>query len=181
MRALFGLLALATAAAAQAEPPPLPAPLEGVVVDGGFQPGDLGWLRGRFADATDADKERLAEVRGWLERCGDAPLCDRVRDVATIDLPPETTFEEFGVALVEARPIVAAYRTGLERAALALLPSDAPDTSARVARAVERGLAVPPDWATQLGQPDLPPALLAALRLVVRLSEREAARALATP
>lgn len=169
MRALLAALALTCATAAHAEPPPLPPALEGVVVDGEFQPGDLGWLRGRFADATEADRARLAEVTAWLDRCGNGPLCVRVREVATIDLPPETTFEDFGVALVEARPIVAAYRTGLERAALALLPSDAPETPARVATAVERGLAVPPDWEAQLGQSDLPPALLSALALVIRL------------
>ena len=176
MRALAALLALTVATVARAEPPPLPAPLEGSVVDGEFRPGDLGWLRGRFADATDADKARLAEVTAWLDRCGDQPPCDQVRAVTAQDVPADTTFEEFSVALVEARPIVAAYRAGLERAALALTPPDAPDAPARVAAAVERGFAVPPDWATQLGQADLPPALLSALALMVRLNQRSTAR-----
>lgn len=134
---------LGWATAASAEPPPLPAPLEGAVVDGEFQPGDLGWLRGRFADATEADKARLTEVKGWLERCRAAATLDAKREVEAlgksadalpqdyygemlcaqigylVDAPiaPSISFDRFTALLTEARPWVAAYLDGARQVA----------------------------------------------------------------
>lgn len=50
-------------------PPPVLAPyIHGQV----FEPGDYGWMRGQFADATPAEAGQWVAVSGWLERCQQA-------------------------------------------------------------------------------------------------------------
>lgn len=53
----------------QAGPEPVPAVLAPYVRDGAFDPGDYAWMRGRFDDASPADKAAFAAIGGWLERC----------------------------------------------------------------------------------------------------------------
>jgi hypothetical protein len=51
---------------AAAPPPPVLAPY---IHDGRFDPGDYGWMRGRFDDASAADKANSEAIRAWTERC----------------------------------------------------------------------------------------------------------------
>ena len=46
----FGALFLCAA-----EPPPPPTALEPYIKDGRYDPGDYGWIKGRFQDATAAE------------------------------------------------------------------------------------------------------------------------------
>ena len=202
MRALFALAALGWTTAAHAEPPPLPAPLEGVVVDGEFQPGDLGWLRGRFADATDADKARLAEVKGWLERCTELateaerteltalgedagalseqtygePICESVEGYLRSELPTAMTFEEFVAAMAEVRPILAAWVAGGRTSAEMVIPTDKVASPILRAVAADQALRKAFDWDKE-GGPQLSGPLTAVLRLLVGQRVGEADRA----
>ncbi|MCC2978369.1 hypothetical protein LK533_17100 [Sphingomonas sp. PL-96] len=49
--------------------PPLPDALKPYVHEGRFDPGDYGWMRGRFEDARPADKEATAAISAWLDAC----------------------------------------------------------------------------------------------------------------
>ncbi|HEU0098616.1 MAG TPA: DUF6624 domain-containing protein [Allosphingosinicella sp.] len=51
-----------------AAPPPPPA-LAPYIKDGRFDPGDYGWMRGRFDGSSAADKADNASIRDWIERC----------------------------------------------------------------------------------------------------------------
>jgi hypothetical protein len=63
---LAGLFLIAATA------PPPPPVLEPYIRDGRFHPGDYGWMRGRFADATPADKAAEAAIGKWLVACHQA-------------------------------------------------------------------------------------------------------------
>lgn len=130
MRHIIVILAafLATAAA-----PPPPAPLEPYIRDGRFQPGDYAWMRGRFEDATAAEQEAFAQVRGWINSCFEAgqaenraalramgvaePKLERVgfryglcAQVASMPYGMEyKSFREFQVALAAATPVAETY------------------------------------------------------------------------
>ena len=58
LAAAFALLLTAQA------PPPPPAALAPYVKDGRFDPGDYGWMRGSFADATPAQKDAVESAVG---------------------------------------------------------------------------------------------------------------------
>ena len=201
MRALLALVVLGWATTASAEPPPLPPPLEGTVVNGEFQPGDLGWLRGRFADATEADKARLAEVKGWLTECfkqatakakddvralGEPtdklpydlygePICAAVALYTGFTLPEEMTFDDFNTAATEVRPILAAWVAGSRLGAAAVLPDDDPNPLLK-AVAVDQALRYGFTW-EQSGGPQLPGQLMAVLRLHLALALNQVDRA----
>ena len=128
----FALLAIAFLAVAAAMPPP-PAPLQPYIKDGRFDPGDYGWMRGRFADASAADKTAMAETRRWIDACfvaGKAetraellamgiadPKLERIdfreglcAQVAMMPYPvDETSFAAFQHALATARPVADTY------------------------------------------------------------------------
>jgi hypothetical protein len=55
--------------AARPAPPPVLAPY---IKDGRFDPGDYGWMRGKFADAPPATKAEWAQVDAWLTACAKA-------------------------------------------------------------------------------------------------------------
>jgi hypothetical protein len=134
----FLLVALCLTAAAGPPPPDVLAPY---VHDGHFDPGDYGWMRGRFDDADPVDKARYGAVRDWIGRCrteGDArvraelkvmgigdpkleksgsaePLCDAVASV-----PPDVStrsFAEFQRAAAEARPVAETWLYAVRHAA----------------------------------------------------------------
>lgn len=62
------IAALALTLTAQTPPPPPPA-LAPYIKDGHFEPGDYGWMRGAFADATVAQKTAWQALWAWRERC----------------------------------------------------------------------------------------------------------------
>ena len=58
---------LLSAAPALTEAPP--AALAGYVADGLLKPGEFGWLRGAFTDATPAEVAAYRTITAWRERC----------------------------------------------------------------------------------------------------------------
>jgi hypothetical protein len=52
--------------AAAAPPPPALAPY---IHDSRFDPGDYGWMRGRFDDASPADKASSEAISAWIDGC----------------------------------------------------------------------------------------------------------------
>jgi len=67
MRRLVLLLPAFFLAVAAAPPPP--DALTPYIHLGRFDPGDYGWMRGRFADATPAERAQTAAIEAWLDRC----------------------------------------------------------------------------------------------------------------
>ena len=132
-------LILAAFLATGAAPPP-PAPLQPYIQDGRFDPGDYAWMRGRFEDASAADKAAYAAVRAWTDSCFQAgqaenraelralgiaePKLERVdfRDalcasVATIPYGIEfKSFAEFEKALQSARPVADTFLLAVKMA-----------------------------------------------------------------
>lgn len=104
---LGALLAALLFQQAAAEPPP--AALAPYVHDGRFDPGDYGWMRGRFDDASPSDKAQFATIGAWLDRCHARGLTQTQAELAAL-----------GVA--EARLERTDFRDGL-CAAVANMPS----------------------------------------------------------
>jgi hypothetical protein len=69
MRPIALLIASFWVVAAAPPPPPVIAPY---IHDGRFDPGDYGWMRGRFDDASPADKANSAAIRAWIDDCAAA-------------------------------------------------------------------------------------------------------------
>ena len=58
--------ALALLLTAETSPPPFLTPY---IKDGKFEPGDFAWMRGRFLDATPAEKTRWQALWAWRQQC----------------------------------------------------------------------------------------------------------------
>jgi hypothetical protein len=125
-------LALASLWLTAAAPPP-PSVLAPYIHDGRFDPGDYGWMRGRFDDSSPTQKAQSEGIRIWTDRClaegvaqtraelramgiagpkleqGDfrEPLC---AEVASAPWPVSTrSFEAFQREAAAARPIADAW------------------------------------------------------------------------
>jgi hypothetical protein len=125
-------LAFASFCLLAAAPPP-PSVLAPYIRDGRFDPGDYGWMRGRFDDSSPAQKAQSEAIRAWTDRCfaeGAArtraellamgiadpkleqgnfrePLC---AEVASASSPRSTrSFAEFQSEAAVARPIAEAW------------------------------------------------------------------------
>lgn len=61
---------------AATEPPPPPRALEAYIKDGRFEPGDYGWIKGRFQDATAEETEAFRAVMQWSEQCRAAAIAE---------------------------------------------------------------------------------------------------------
>jgi hypothetical protein len=68
------LLALATTFLCAATEPPPPTALEPYIKDGHFDAGDYAWMKGRFDQATPADKETYKGIQEWLGACRERAL-----------------------------------------------------------------------------------------------------------
>lgn len=137
MRAVLLILA-ATFWVAAAAPPP--AVLRPYIKEGRFEPGNYGWLKGRFDDASPPEKAASAEVKSWLDACFAAdqaetrtklramsiadpkleradfrdPLCAAVASAPyPIDL---RSFARFSQAVAVARPIADTYLAAIRAA-----------------------------------------------------------------
>jgi hypothetical protein len=139
MMGRLGMLLLAGLLAAAAPPPP-PA-LAPYFHGESFDPGDYGWLHGRFPDASAADRTATVAVDRWSEQCvqdgqermraeiaalgvAGAKLqlqaypgtaCAAFSSAGLIDTRPWPTFAAFGADIAEARPIADTFiwATGL--------------------------------------------------------------------
>ena len=68
---------------AAAEPLAPPALLQPYIKDGHFLPGDYGWMKGRFDDASPEEKAKFQSVRDWFGQC----LFESVADAAAFAAP----------------------------------------------------------------------------------------------
>lgn len=74
--AIVGLLLCA------ADDPAPPAQLESYIIDGRFDPGDYGWMKGRFDDATPEERDAFAQITRWSSECREAALAGLRADLA---------------------------------------------------------------------------------------------------
>lgn len=68
--------------------PPAPAVLAPYIHEGRFDPGDYGWMKGRFSDASAADKEAHAQIEAWLEGCRQADIAQTTEELAQLGVTP---------------------------------------------------------------------------------------------
>ena len=136
---LPALILAAFLSIAAAMPPP-PAALQPYIKDGRFDPGDYGWLRGRFEDASPADRETTIAIAKWMDACfaaGQEESLEKLRAMGVAEPKLERSdfrdalcaavantpwpldlksFAAFDRAANEARPIAEAYLTAVRRA-----------------------------------------------------------------
>jgi hypothetical protein len=114
------------------EPPPVPSVLEPYLVDGRFEPGDYGWMKGAFDDAGEADRQAFLEVMAWSAECqkqagediraslaqlgypgskigdfGQGPVI--CRSLITPSGQERESYTQFAEELVQLRPIMESY------------------------------------------------------------------------
>lgn len=84
------MLALPAIAAFQAPATPsaTPAVLTPYIKDGSFSPGDYGWARGRFDDASPQDKAAYAGVMAWMKQCFDTGTVRAKAELAAMGVDP---------------------------------------------------------------------------------------------
>jgi hypothetical protein len=120
---------------AATEPPPPPAALQPYIKDGRYDPGDYGWIKGRFQEATAEEAETFRAIIQWSEQCQVAARAELREQLAAAGFPdardentsvgplpcrvvasqpqtaPEDTFAAFQRELTIAQPVVQAYLT----------------------------------------------------------------------
>ena len=117
--------------------PPLPDVLKPYIQNGRFEPGDYGWARGHFADATPAEKVAYQAITQWRSRCvetGQEELRVALRNAGypnsnvkgliagdplctDFTIPPPlsvTSFAEFKKIVGEARPIASTFLAAVD-------------------------------------------------------------------
>lgn len=70
---------------------PLPAPppsLTPYISNGRFDPGDYRWLRGQFANASEADRTASNAIEDWKRRCTAASLAEVRTELAALGVNP---------------------------------------------------------------------------------------------
>lgn len=119
---LSALAAAFFSQAAPADPPPPPV-LVPYIQDGRFVPGDYGWMRGRFDDATPEQKAAAETIRVWLAACLAAGRAQTRAELAALGIP-DAKLEQTGFR----SPLctaVAAAPTGIDQRAFAAFARDA--------------------------------------------------------
>ena len=86
---LGGLLSIA------ATVPPPPPVLQPYIKDGRFDPGNYGWMRGQFDDASASDKAVAASVRAWTDACFAAGEAETRSELRTMGIP-DPKLEQMG-------------------------------------------------------------------------------------
>lgn len=71
---------------AAAGPPP-PAQIEPYIKDGQFRPGDYGWMKGRFDDATAEEKESYRTIIRWYASCWEQARAARQAEFVAAGFP----------------------------------------------------------------------------------------------
>lgn len=87
----FGALLLCAAA----QPPPPPAALEPYIKDGRYDPGDYGWIKGRFQDATAAEAEDFRAIMQWSEQCRATAIAELREQLAAEGFPDASVQNTF--------------------------------------------------------------------------------------
>jgi len=85
LKQLFLMPALLAATPAPA-PPPLS--LTPYISNGRFDPGDYRWLRGQFADASEADRTASNAIEDWKRRCTAASVAEVRTELAALGVNP---------------------------------------------------------------------------------------------
>ena len=80
---------------AASEPPPPPAVLEPYLREGRFEPGDYGWFKGRFEDATADQQAEYLALMQWVNACRTTAIAD-LRDQLAAAGFPEAKVETTG-------------------------------------------------------------------------------------
>ncbi|MCK8455217.1 DUF6624 domain-containing protein [Sphingomonas faeni] len=132
---LSALLIGSAPAGAAIQPSSVPPALSSFLHNGVVEDGDYRWLRGRFADATDGDKQAFVTALKWNEGCENqsrAAMKDRLaamgqtfdpgpdvyarpapcRQFVRLPIPADVTWPAFSSALDRVRP----YALGIIRA-----------------------------------------------------------------
>ncbi|WP_240610148.1 hypothetical protein [Sphingomonas pokkalii] len=78
------LCAAAILLPAASDPPPALAPY---FREGRFDPGDFGWMRGRFPDARPADVQTYATIEAWMRRCYEDGVARTREELAAMGIP----------------------------------------------------------------------------------------------
>jgi len=138
---------------AASDPPPPPA-LAPYIKDGRFDPGDFGWMKGRFTDATPEDRQAFISILQWHNACLEGSRTDLRQQLAEagysgVDvtrLPPPADkcsgFQQFGLVeemsftafqqeLAVTQPIANAYLAAVKLAEEAARPAGNAPTLAR--------------------------------------------------
>ena len=189
---IAGLAAMMLVAAG--EPAAPPADLEPYVKDGHFEPGDFGWARGAFADATPEQREAFAALSQWAEECRTAAREEAIAELAAMGIDAATLspfhfaqrclvmlpqfdmtrpFAEFEAALREARPIADTYFAAARLAQTRALGNAATAGDALTAHTTEEQmLRFAMSWGRDplTGVPELSPDGQAALRTLVGIA-----------
>jgi len=87
---------------AASEPPPPPAALEPYIKDGRYSPGNYGWLRGRFQDATPEEVADFQAIMRWSEECRAAATSEVQQQLAAEGFPEASAEGFFGPFLCRA-------------------------------------------------------------------------------
>ena len=90
---MVGRLALAPLALILTAQAPPPAALAPYVSEGRFDPGDFGWLRGAFADATEAQKAAWRDLWAWRNQCRAAQFALIRAELARRGITPTESIE----------------------------------------------------------------------------------------
>ncbi len=135
---VLALCASVLIAADYPDPPPVLAPH---FDDGKFVPGSFGWMRGKFPEATEAEKTATAQVEDWVKKCfeeggesavealaergvsvadpwrlGSVPLICALVSTRPANLSAFKSFDRFQEVLGRTKPIVAAFLFAAESA-----------------------------------------------------------------
>jgi hypothetical protein len=82
-------------ACAATEPPPPPAVLAPYIHDGVFDPGDYGWMKGAYDDASEQDKAAYLSIFQWTSDCQKRAAIEVRRQLAEMGYP-HTQIGDFG-------------------------------------------------------------------------------------
>lgn len=138
------------------EPPPPPPEIAAYFENGRFEPGDYGWARGAFADATPEQKAVYDAVAELGAECREAAKQETIRELAELGIEApalsesyapcpgalplfdrQRPFAEFEAALREARPIADTYIAAARLAQQRALQNAASFGGALTARTME--------------------------------------------
>lgn len=76
--------------------PPLPEALKPYVHDGRFDPGDYGWMRGRFEGATPAERAVHDSIQAWVGKCIEDGMAETRAELRAMGIS-EPKLEQIGL------------------------------------------------------------------------------------